>query len=436
MPQRNESEKDFELKAAIRAILWAQGYSTRIDVLLAYEVDPKGRSASGKAGLTDLDVLGVRLDSGVRVHNVVADCKTSAGRVPERLFWLCGVSKFFGSDTNLLVRSRPLPEHASTLARSLDITVVGPADLEILTNTYVKPSGRDPSKAWQEFFSAEVLGEALTRLSSLPASLRMVEVFRESLYWMEPSHVKLQRSLAMLQHLSKESSRGPTFQLIFADFIWLFVIALWDACEVLNANGLSRPEHNLQLYLSGNESGLLYMQRVQRTFDSLLRRFKVEAPVLALQPPYFPELLELLVRCLRRPEATSKMARRAEWLTIGQMVGGLGAPPNRRSRDDLIAEKLLGDVARFVVRATGLHESFLESYLGLLQNAEPIQDELELPAVEAVEPASFVEVETQHLEVDTDGARPEYRERQDDEVSVVEQGSSDMSTTEAPEGSV
>lgn len=389
MPQRNESEQDFELKAAIRAVLWAQGYSTRLDVLLAYEVDPRGRSASGKAGLTDLDVLGVRLEPGIRVYSAIADCKTSAGRVPERLFWLSGVSKFFGSDTNLLVRSRPLPEHAPTLARSLGITLVGPDDLEILTNTYVKISGRMPSKTWQEFFSAELLGEALDRLSRLPSHLRGAEMFRESLYWMDPPYVRLQRTLAILQHISREKSRGPTFQLVFADFIWLFVISLWHACEMLNANGLSRLDRNLQLYLSGNEAGLLNMQRVQRSFDSLLRRLKVDAP-LPLLPPYFAELLELLVRCVRRPEATAKMARRAEWLTIGQMVGGLGSPPGRRVRDDFIAEKLLSDVVRFVVKATNLDESFLDSYLGLLQNAESIQDDA---AVWSTDQLSFVEIE-------------------------------------------
>ena len=41
MTQRNETERDFTLKTAIRTILWAQGYSTRLDVLLAYDFDPR-----------------------------------------------------------------------------------------------------------------------------------------------------------------------------------------------------------------------------------------------------------------------------------------------------------------------------------------------------------------------------------------------------------
>lgn len=161
MIQRDETERDFALKTAIRSILWSQGYSTRIDVLLAYDRDLRGKSGSGKAGLTDLDVLGIRLDPGFRVHIAVADCKTTAGQVPERLFWLSGVGKFFGSDTNMLVRSKPLPEHAPPLARALDITLVGPDDLDILTNTYVKATNQRQSQSWQTFFSPRACLKAI-----------------------------------------------------------------------------------------------------------------------------------------------------------------------------------------------------------------------------------------------------------------------------------
>ncbi len=163
VPERG-SERDFTLKSSIRAVLWAQEYSTRLDVLLAYNKDVQGKNGAGKAGLTDLDVLGLRLDPGFRVHSVVADCKTTSGQVPERLFWLSGVGKFFGSDANLLVRSHPLPDHAPPLAKSLDIALVGPDDLSILMNTYVSPLYRAQPQVWQDYFSPALLSEALARL--------------------------------------------------------------------------------------------------------------------------------------------------------------------------------------------------------------------------------------------------------------------------------
>ena len=365
MARRNESEKDFPLKAAVRAILWAQGYSTRVDVLLAYNRDPKGKSVSGKAGLTDLDVFGIRLDPGFRVHTVVADCKTTTGQVPERLFWLAGVSKFFGSDANLLVRSQQVPEHAPPLARSLDITLIGPDDLTVLTNIYINSIEEMSSKVWQDFLSPELLGEVLSRLSRLPDSLASVDRYRETGYWMEEPYRQIQKVILALQLLAKESGAGPTFRLIFADFVWLYTLTLWRTCERLNANGFARLEKELELYISGEEAGRRYLQQAKQAFELLARQThdNITLPIL---PYYFDELLELVGRCVRRPYAVAKIARRAEWLVIGQMVGDLGKPPWEADDDDLICNKLLGDIAQFLARASKLKPTFIEEYLRLL----------------------------------------------------------------------
>jgi len=377
MSRRNESERDFLLKADIRAVLWAQGYSTRLDVLLAYDKDTQGKNISGKAGLTDLDVLGLRLDPGFQLHTAIADCKTTSGQVPERIFWLVGVGKFFGSDTNLLVRSQPVPNHAPPLARSLDISLVGPEDLSILKNTYINPSGHTLPQIWQDFFSPILLGETLSRLSRLPSDLASVERYRETRYWMDEPYRRLHQILVALQAMAKEGSTGPTFQLVFADFVWLYVIALWRTCETLNISGFSKLERGLELYISGNEAGLRNLQQLKRSFEILARHQLQEDISVQILPPYFKSLLEIVTRCVRRPNAVAKMARRAEWLVIGQVVGNLGLPPWKLTNDDLICSKLLGDIAQFLVQASGLKTAFLDFYLDLLQDISAEQDSLD-----------------------------------------------------------
>lgn len=382
MPTRNMSERDFELKANVRRVLWAQGYSTRLDVLLAYALDPRGASQSGRAGLTDLDVLGVRLLPGFHVHTAIADCKTSRDRVPERLFWLAGVSQFFGSDVNLLVRSQPIPQHAIPLARSLGLTLVGPDDLTILGNTYPDASGLAGAPEWYEFFSPELLGVALERLSRLPEQLRHVKLYREAHYWLESPHVRLQRIVGALGELAKDGSRGTTFQLVFADFVWLYVLALWSACQSLAGGGISKIDRSLHVYLNGNEDGLRNLLQVRQGFEALARQANVEVH-LSTHPPYFRELLDVIGRCLRRPEATGRMARRAEWVVLGQMIGDLGPPTWSMTEDDLFGDKLLGDVARFLVRASGLDDSFLEKYHALLYGSTSSTNQSTIPLPEA-----------------------------------------------------
>jgi hypothetical protein len=419
MARRNETEKDFPLKAAIRAILWAQGYSTRLDVLLAYNKDSRERETNNasKIGLTDLDVLGVRLDLGFRVHTAVADCKTTVGKVPERLFWLSGVGKFFGSDMDILVRSQSLPEHASPLARSLNISLVGPEDLSILTNTYVNHSGLYKTQAGRDFFSLELLGEALFRLSSLPSSLAKVERYRETTYWMEEPYRQLQRVILALQSMAKEGSTGKIFQLVFADFVWLYVISLWKACEALNAGGLSRLERNLSLYLCGNETGLEQMKQIKQNFEALAHHIN-NGISLSLLPPYFKNLLELIARYVRRPLAITKLARRAEWLAVGQIVGNLGVPPWNYDEDDYLCSKLLSDTARFLVNASGLKMSFLEHYLSLLNEMSSMSPETESEnqATEEAPAKAVVESYLNGKEESLDISSTEHEFRNDSEI--------------------
>jgi hypothetical protein len=120
------------------------------------------------------------------------------------------------------------------------------------------------------------------------------------------------------------------------------------------------------------------MQRMKQSFETLARQINEDIN-LSILPPYFKSLLEVIARCVRRPNAASKMARRAEWLAVGQMVGNLGAPPWKFTDDDLIGSKLLGDVARFMVQVSALKQSFLESYLDLLKDWEIEQDNTGAP---------------------------------------------------------
>ncbi|HUZ93532.1 MAG TPA: hypothetical protein VMU57_01315 [Edaphobacter sp.] len=368
----------------MRAILWAQGYSTRFNVLLSYEITQRGKSEPINLGLTDLDVLGVRLDPGFRLHLAIADCKTVSGRVPERMFWLAGVAKFFGSDTNYLVRSQPFPEHVPSLARSLDISLVGPKELPILLNTYPQSM---PEELYARFHDFSLHEKVTRRLSPLPAELRDVERYRNSQFWMDPSHLALSRVILSLSRLARSGSGiDATIQCFFSDMVWLFTVSLWRACAALVATGLADLEQSLYLYLNGYEAGTTSLERWRRAFEALGKKAGVDTP-LPTHPPYFSELLELIVRCIRRPGATAKMARRAEWLLSAQLVGGLGSPPWLNSDDDVLAEKLLDDVARFLVRHGRLSDRYATAYSALVFDQSQVEEVLPVaPAGEAAIP--------------------------------------------------
>jgi len=141
------------------------------------------------------------------------------------------------------------------------------------------------------------------------------------------------------------------------------------ARTLLQRRGEEIPERGLELYVSGNEAGLRNLEQIKKSFETLARHQAQEDISVSVLPPYFRNLLEIVTRCVRRPNAVAKLARRAEWLVIGQLVGNLGTPPWKFNDDDLICSKLLGDIAQFMVRASSLKMSFLEFYLDLLQDS-------------------------------------------------------------------
>src|SRR5262249_14427783 len=152
------------------------------------------------------------------------------------------------------------------------------------------------------------------------------------------------RTVAALRPLEREKTTGYVAQTVFADFVWLYVLALWEAAEKLTLNGLARLDAGLKVYLNGDEAGLQNLQRLSAFVKEFARQANGEDVTLPLFPPYYERLLDLVTRCVRRPQAFARMARRAEWLLVGQMIEPIGPPPWQYGEDDVLGDKLLGDV--------------------------------------------------------------------------------------------
>lgn len=197
-----------------------------------------------------------------------------------------GIGAFFGADATLLVRAQPFPEHAPTLARALGISLVGQDDLDILSKTYSPPGGAFDTPVWDNFFSPETVSNVIALLRRLPDPLRPVTLYRLMRYWMQPTHLRLTRSIAALRPMAAGKTRGTVAELVFADYVWLYAVALWEACEALVLNGLSRLKQGLQLYLSGDEVGLQNLQRITTAVENITRNVNPHAS-LGVFPPYF-----------------------------------------------------------------------------------------------------------------------------------------------------
>lgn len=125
------TDKDLLLKLRFKRILFALGYYSPLEVELSHYGDD-GAGRHKRASLTDLDVLGIKFDPVLTVHRVVADCKS--GRQvsdPNRLFWLRGVSDYFGANDAYFLRPT-VGDHARAVAPKLGLRVLDEAELRSL----------------------------------------------------------------------------------------------------------------------------------------------------------------------------------------------------------------------------------------------------------------------------------------------------------------
>ncbi len=152
------------------------------------------------------------------------------------------------------------------------------------------------------------------------------------------------------------------------DLLFLFALALLEACRQVSATSLADPRRALLNHLLGGAE--LTRAREEGLADLLgalagLRDHGVELPEhvigeASVEPPYFDELAETVARMLRRPRDAQRVLRYIEWwgqaqigLRGSSVVDALGPGYGGYTR------KLVSDLARVCFSAAGLSEEWL-----------------------------------------------------------------------------
>jgi hypothetical protein len=334
------------------------GFSTRIDVpLRAFVPGGTQRKERAPESFTDLDVLGVTITPGFRLQAAIADCKTGkSAKAIERVFWLRGVADFFTADDAWAVREHAPPDAARQLAGRLGIAVLTSDDLTALEGFH--PTDLPITHpAVARLFDREKVAKHLAAFTGLDKRLKPLLEYRQFDYFVYERH---RNPLQLVAHVHEAKERlepnNPLHVALFLDMAWLYLITLTQIVEHVRAAHLTDPDTATQEYLFGGQLGL----REKRQMANLLAKVIPEGmerpdPL----PPYYPNLRELVVRVLRRPDHILSALRYAEvataGLTDGVRVRIRGA---FAAKYDEIAAKLLTEVCGFLVGAADLDADF------------------------------------------------------------------------------
>jgi hypothetical protein len=379
------TELDLELKAASRRLMWSMGFSTRIDVPLRAFVAAAGNRKAYQE-FTDLDVLGVFVAPDLRVHKAIVDCKsTGRSRSTERLFWVRGVADFFSADDAYMVRRLGVAAAARQLAGRLKIAVLTEADLTALQAHY--PDGVGVDEGSVDFlFDPLAISRHRGFLSQMRKELEPLRDYQQYSFWVFEPFRNVQQLVA---HLGQVSSvldpQDRTHRALFFDAAWLYALTLAHAAHYVRRTSVTDVATSLQEYLFGGQLGLREKRQAAEILGQNAGRTQLDVDQVVL-PPYYPRLLELVTRMLRRPGVVITVLRYAEWISEA-----LSARVERPLFEAFpssfhdVSAKRLADVCSFLVEAAGLATEFRSDARNLLaplprtSRSAPGAEDLELP---------------------------------------------------------
>jgi hypothetical protein len=386
------SELDLGLKINSRRLLWQMGFSTRVDVPLRTPIPAnqlKGPTSQHET-FTDLDVLGVSIVPGFDIRRVIADCKTSQRGSTERMFWIRGVSDFFRADDAWMVRDKSVTAASRQLADRLHISVLEPADLEKLREFH--PTALDlETGPLSVLFDETSLSSYLKAFTTIDKKLDKLLEYRQFDYWVMDEYRNLQQVVAHLSNVKQVlDPSNSVHRALFLDCAWLYSLSIAQAARQVRAVHVMDVDGALQQYLFGGQAGLLEKRRLATMLSRLAPPSSGAAE--GVLPGWYPLLLELLVRHLRRPNAILAELQYAEWLAEAQVAKDSSSASAAFGQSfDPLPAKLLADICGFLVSATGIDPGFRDMSREALA---PGQASEEKPAEGSREVETLFEIES------------------------------------------
>jgi len=330
------------------------GYFCPLEVPVSHYEYRGGRRR--RTDVTDIDVLGIRFDSQLQAHRVMADCKTG-DESHNRIFWLRGAMQYFEIHKAYFVKTR-ISDMARAIAFRLGIATLDLHGLERLEKQLNVANVRLP------LADPEVYDKQLGLLSTAgqgnggdePHAVKNMRHFARYMYWYMP---KERRILNLIEYCQKVSPYLRSNRRCDKFFVYhlglLLTTALLEMGGTIIARDVTDVREQMRQYVFGGPMALTEREE----FIDLLN--KATGAKEKLEPDYFDGLLELANRFVSFPQQAADVPRHMEALafihTLDTAVPIADALGGEFSLDTL---KLAKDVLYFLVKVSGMSASMIE----------------------------------------------------------------------------
>lgn len=356
-------DKDLGLKLRFRRILFHQGYWCPLEVELSqYETS---QASVKRISLTDLDVLGIKYDHLFSPFHIVGDCK-SGRNVSEvsRLFWLKGISDYFGADQAYFIHSI-IKLHTRGIAPKLGLRVMDEEALVLLEknlaveNHYLPlasiPLHQEISGLWG------IKVEKGQKPTEQQLQLKTVYEYLAYSYWYIEKHRNLLNVISNFVKIAPLlDSQNPSHILLAYTGLTRFVHSLMDTAGFVFSQGGTNILRDARRYIYGGPLAL----KEKETFFELL--YSLTDSNEKLDPVYLPDVIELLGRMIKNPVGACDVLRYIEAVHLWMVhLKNAELLPLNGSTNNVAAIVLMRDAAQTFTRITGFKEDIFASILAL-----------------------------------------------------------------------
>lgn len=358
-------DKDLELKIRLNNILYSLGYYTRLAVKLAEYSSEKGLPME----LTDLDVLGIKINPDLAFDWIVADCTSRKEVIKspiQRVFWLKGVMDFFNASRGYLALSTTnrIPESQRVVASKLGITILNEENISNLEkrvlNKDIPKLKLAESASWSYFEG---------NLTTLAKEVSLVLDFRKHHYWMNKSHQNLHALISILSKRSSSlDSKNLFHRALVLDLLILFSLSLLQMSSFVLQTNPEDPKQELRVYFYGGYKELEMRETISQNVKRILEETSPKQGCmfeqnLELDPDYLPQLFELAYRLLNKPADASQIP---QYLQIVLFEKVLYQKKNTNGVEYLeqnftdVTRKFARDIANFFAQTANLPGKMVE----------------------------------------------------------------------------
>lgn len=361
MTKKREST-DLKLKLRARRLLWSMGYYCPLEVdLTHYDYSD---SKLKKWTLTDIDVLGIKFENDLSSKTVIVDCKGGEESSPNRIFWLRGVMDFFGADEGYFIKER-IHEHGRSIAPRLRIRTIDSAGLEKLEQQLsldkIKINLLDERKFTETQSLWGILVPKSEKATENQLKVKKVYQYLKYFYWFIEEYRNIQNIIdrfQMIANILTPSEKRDKY-LVYVGLI-RFSLSLLKAANIIVSKNILEVPAQFKQYVFG---GPFFLKEREHFIEMLS---KISDKKIALEPPYFKDLLETINRLVKHPQFAKHIPRYLEAVMLEHLLGSKTSLQeifgNDYSVDSIVLSKQIGE---FFVKAAGLNTTFLSDLMSL-----------------------------------------------------------------------